>query len=143
MVWLLRHGAAEDSSGEDATRRLTEEGKRQARAAGRALATVGVELEACLTPPKLRALETARIACEPHGLEPDETPALAGGDCDPHQLAAGRGEVLLVGHEPDFSRAVQASTGARCELAKGGLAGIDGSVLLALLRPGELARIAG
>ena len=142
MVWLLRHGAAESSEGEDAARRLTEEGERQASAAGRALVALGVQLDACLTSPKLRAAQTARIACEPHGIEPEQTQALAGGDFDPHGLAAGRGEVLLVGHEPDFSRAVQASTGARCELEKGGLAAIDGSVLLALLRPAELARIA-
>ena len=143
MVWLLRHGAAEDSAGEDAARRLTAKGERQARAAGGALAALGVELDACLTSPKLRALETARIACEPHGIRPEQTRALAGGDFDPHELAAGRGEVMLVGHEPDFSRALQASTGSRCELAKGGLAAIEGSVLVALLRPAEVARIAG
>jgi len=142
MVWLLRHGVAEDSGREDAARRLTPEGERQARAAGLALATLGVALDACLTSPKLRALETARIACEPHGIEPDPARALAGGDFDPNGLAAGRGEVLLVGHEPDFSRALQAATGARCEIAKGGLAAIEDSVLLALLRPAEVARIA-
>ena len=142
MLWLLRHGAAEDSAGEDADRRLTPKGERQARAAGEALAALGVELDGCLTSPKLRAVETARIACERHAIEPQETRALAGGDFDPHQLARGRSEVLLVGHEPDFSRALQASTGARCKLAKGGMAGIDGPVLVALLRPADLERIA-
>ncbi len=143
MLWLLRHGAAEDSGGEDAARRLSEGGERQARAAGLALEALGAQLDSCLTSPKLRALETARIACEPHGVEPEETEALAGGDFDPHELAAGRGEVLLVGHEPDFSRALQATTGARCELPKGGLAAIEGPMLLALLRPSELEMIAG
>jgi phosphohistidine phosphatase SixA len=51
--------------------------------------------------------------------------------------------VLLVGHEPDFSRAVQLATGARVELKKGGLAAIDGSILSSLLRPPQLRRIAG
>ncbi len=50
---------------------------------------------------------------------------------------------LLVGHEPDLSRAVQLATGARVEMKKGGLAVIHGSVLVALMRPGALRRIAG
>jgi hypothetical protein len=50
--------------------------------------------------------------------------------------------VLLVGHEPDFSRAIETATGARAELKKGGLAAIDGRVLAALLRPAHVKRIA-
>ena len=143
MIWLLRHGEAEDEADDDASRRLTEKGRRQSERAGAALAALGVGLEACLTSPKLRSLETARLACRPFGIEPEETAALAGGDFDPAELAAGRGEVLLVGHEPDLSRAVQAATGARAEMKKGGLAAVDGSVLAALLRPAHLKRIAG
>jgi phosphohistidine phosphatase SixA len=37
MIWLLRHGDAEEAAEDDAARRLTESGKRQAEAAGRAL----------------------------------------------------------------------------------------------------------
>lgn len=143
MIWFLRHGDAEKSEGEDAARRLTEKGRRQARAAGEALGSLGIELEACLTSSKLRALETAQIACQARGIEPEETQALTGGDFDPSALVAGRGEALLVGHEPDFTRALQAATGARCELKKGGLAAIEGSVLVALFRPVDLKRIAG
>lgn len=143
MIWLLRHGAAEDSAADDAARRLTAKGERQARAAGEALAALGAEPDACLTSPKVRARDTASIACEVLGIEPEETPALAGGDFDPDELAAGRASVVLVGHEPDFSRAIQAVTGARCEIKKGGLAALEGSVLLALLRPAEVKRIAG
>jgi phosphohistidine phosphatase len=58
-------------------------------------------------------------------------------------LAAGRGDVLLVGHEPDFSRAIQLATGARVELKKGGLAAIDGGKLIVLMRPRDLRTIAG
>jgi phosphohistidine phosphatase len=50
--------------------------------------------------------------------------------------------VLLVGHEPDFSDEVARLTGARVKLRKGGLAIVDGSTLMALLRPGDLRRIA-
>jgi phosphohistidine phosphatase len=141
-IWLLRHGDAEDGGGDDAARRLTSKGEAQARAAGRALAALGVEIETCLTSPKVRALDTARLACEPLGVEPEESAALRGGAFDPHVLAAGRGETLLVGHEPDFSQAIGAATGANVELKKGGLAAIDGSVLLRLLRAPELRALA-
>ena len=143
MIWLLRHGDAEDGDGDDAARRLTSKGERQARAAGAALKILGIDLETCLTSPKVRARDTAALACEALGVEPEETDALRGGDFDPAQLAAGRGETLLVGHEPDFSRAIGAVTGARVELKKGGLAAIEGSALLRLHRPADLRAIGG
>ena len=65
MVWLLRHGEAEDGS-PDADRRLTAEGERQARSAGAALRALGVVLDACLASPKVRAADTARLACGSH-----------------------------------------------------------------------------
>jgi len=142
VIWVLRHGDAEDEGTDDASRRLTEKGEDQARAAGQALAAIGAELDACLTSPKLRAADTARLACEPLGLAVEQTEMLRGGDVDLDDLAAGRGGVLVVGHEPDLSRAVQRATGARVELKKGGLAGIERGVLLALLRPAEVAKIA-
>ena len=67
---------------------------------------------------------------------------MAGGDFDPHELAAGRGTVILVGHEPDFSRAIQLVTGGRVEMKKGGLAAIDDATLATLLRPRQIAEIA-
>jgi phosphohistidine phosphatase len=143
MVWLLRHGDAEDTAPDDASRRLTEKGEGQARAAGAALAAIGVKLDACLSSPKTRALQTAQLACEALGIEVEQSEALRGGDFDLEQLTAGRGEVLLVGHEPDFSRAIQIATGGRVELKKGGLAGLEGPILLTLLRPGQLRLIAG
>jgi phosphohistidine phosphatase len=142
MIWLLRHGEAEDGS-PDADRELTTKGERQARAAGAALKRLGVELDACLTSPKVRARDTARIACEQLGVEPVEEPALRGGPFDPDEVAEGHGDsVLLVGHEPDFSMAVHGSTGAQVRMPKGGLAGIDRGELKVLLRPRELAAIA-
>jgi phosphohistidine phosphatase len=143
VIYLLRHGDAEDGHGDDAARRLTAKGQRQARAAGLALVALGVELDACLASPKLRAAETAQLACEPLGIEPEAANELRGGAFDSLALAAGRGDVLLVGHEPDFSAEVARLTGARAKLRKGGLAIVDGSTLVALLRPRELAAIAG
>jgi len=142
VIWLLRHGDASHEAPDDASRPLTAKGERQAVAAGVALAALDAGIEACLTSPKVRALDTARIACEALGIEPEVTDALRGGDFDPAELAAGRGTILLVGHEPDFSRAIQLATGGRVEMKKGGLAAIDDSTLTALLRPGQLRRIA-
>jgi phosphohistidine phosphatase len=141
VLWLLRHGDAADGS-PDAERPLTKKGEAQSRAAGRALEAIGVKLDACLTSPKLRAADTARLACEPLGVEPHHEPKLAGGPFDAEALAAGLGDnVLLVGHDPDFSMAVHALTGAQVRMKKGGLAGVEKGELIVLLRPSEMKAI--
>ncbi|HEX7058555.1 MAG TPA: histidine phosphatase family protein [Solirubrobacterales bacterium] len=142
MICLLRHGDAEDRDGDDAARRLTAKGERQAEVAGLALARLGAEMEACLTSPKVRAADTARIACRSLGIEPEVVEELRGGPFDSLSLSASRGDVLLVGHEPDFSDEVARLTGANVKLRKGGLAIVDGSRLVVLLRPADLAAIA-
>jgi phosphohistidine phosphatase len=142
MIWLMRHAHAEEGS-PDEERPLSAKGEDQARAAGAALAVLGVELDACLTSPKVRARDTARLACESLGVEPREERALRGGPFDPTDVAAGHGEsVLLVGHDPDFSIAVHDATGAQVRMAKGGIAAIDKGELRLLLRPEALAAIA-
>ena len=143
MIYFLRHGDAEPGEGDDDARRLTPKGERQAEAAGRALAALGAEIDACLASPKVRAAETARIAARALGLEVEIREELRGGPFDSVGLTAGRGSVLLVGHEPDFSGEVGRLSGANLKLKKGGLAVVDGSTLLALLRPAELREIAG
>ncbi|HEU4980194.1 MAG TPA: histidine phosphatase family protein [Solirubrobacterales bacterium] len=143
MIWLLRHGDAEGGGGKpDAERDLTEKGERQSRDAGKALKELGVELDVCLTSPKVRAKRTAELACEAAGVPVEEDDRLAGGDFDPLEVAAGRGEVMLVGHEPDFSQAVALVTGSRVKMKKGGLAAIDDHLLHALYRPKDLKAIA-
>jgi len=143
VIYLLRHGDAEEGLGDDAARRLTLKGERQAEAAGRALAALAAKPDACLTSPKVRAADTAKLACEALDLEPETTEELRGGSFDSAALAAGRGDVLLVGHEPDFSNEAARLTGAKVKLRKGGLAIIDGGVLVALMRPKDLVAIAG
>ena len=142
MIWLLRHGDAAEGS-PDAERPLTDKGRAQSRAAGAALKAMGVELDACLTSPKVRAAETARLACEQLGdVEPQLEPKLAGGPFDADALAAGAGDdVLLVGHDPDFSAAVHSLTGAQVRMKKGGLAGVDRGELIVLMRPRELKQL--
>ena len=141
MIWLLRHGDAAQGS-PDAERPLTDKGREQARVAGRALKELEISIDACLTSPKVRAADTARIACGELGVEPQLEPQLAGGPFDAEALAAGLGEnVLLVGHDPDFSAAVHALTGAQVRMKKGGLAGVDRGELIVLMRPKELKGI--
>ena len=141
MLWLLRHAEAEDGLPDD-QRPLTERGAMQADAAGRALAVLDVHLDACLTSPKLRAVQTAERACEPLGVQVTIEPALSGEPFDVRELTAGLGDVLLVGHDPSFSMLLHDLTGAQSRMKKGGLAGISKGELVTLLRPNELSAIA-
>jgi phosphohistidine phosphatase len=153
QLWLLRHGEAEPHDARpDAERRLTDRGRDQARAAGRALAAMKVEIHLAFTSPRVRARDTALLACEALGVEPADHEPLSGGfDADDAlglMAAAGADQrVLVVGHEPDFSQVVHDLTGARVDLKKGGIAAVrlDGTrgELIALLRPRELDRIRG
>jgi len=143
VIWLVRHAEAEDGS-PDAQRRLTDKGERQSRTAGEALARLGVEPGACVTSPKVRARDTARLVCEALSLEPVEDERLSGGPFDANVLAAEHGEeVMLVGHDPDFSLAVHRMTGAQVRLPKSSVVGIDRGELKVLLRPCDLRAIAG
>jgi phosphohistidine phosphatase len=141
VIWFLRHGAAEQGE-PDSERRLTPKGEQQSRDAGVALAVLGVEFDVCLASPKVRARDTALLACEALGCEVRIEERLAGGNFDPLELAAGLDEVLLVGHEPDFSTAIGDLTGGRVDLKKGGLAAVDEHELIVLMRPRETRAIA-
>jgi phosphohistidine phosphatase len=142
VIWLLRHAEAEDGS-PDSERPLTANGREQALAAGQAMARMGVRVERCVTSPKVRARETAELACRALGLEAEVDRRLEGGPFDARELAGESDDVLLVGHDPDFSLAVNHLTGAQVRLKKGGLAGEDRGELKLLLRPAELALLAG
>jgi phosphohistidine phosphatase len=153
QLWLLRHGEAEphDARSDD-ERVLTERGEEQARSAGRALAALELTFQAVYTSPKVRARDTALLACEALGEEPIVTPVLAEGFdvADARDLLLGvepDGRILVVGHNPDFAQVVHDLTGARVDFKKGGVAGVrlEGTQgeLIALLRPRELERITG
>ncbi len=142
MLWLLRHAEAADGEPDD-QRPLTERGVRQAEAAGAALARLGVSIDVCLSSPKRRALQTAQLVCERLGAELRTDRALAGEPSDADGLTAGLGDVLLVGHDPSFSLLLHDLTGTQARMKKGGVAGISKGELVVLLRPSELAAIAG
>jgi len=141
MLWLLRHADAAAGS-PDELRPLTELGRTQARTAGTALARLGVPIELCLTSPKLRARQTAELACEPLGIEIIETNELTGEPFDAERIAAGIEHALLVGHDPAISLALHDLTGAQARMRKGGLAGVEQGELVVLMTPSELQAIA-
>jgi len=152
QLWLLRHGeAVPHDSKPDADRELTPRGERQAAAAGAALARLGLEFAQCCASPKVRARDTARLACEALNVEPSEVGSLASGFDAADALGLFDGldadaRVLVVGHDPDFSRIVHDLTGARVDFKKGGVAAIRverrRGTLIALLRPRELESLA-
>jgi phosphohistidine phosphatase len=157
QLWVLRHAEAEPhGTRSDVQRRLTARGEQQARAAGIALTRIDVDFDAVLFSPKVRARQTAELAAadwqdaQRELLRPH--PPLAGGfgaqaALDALSMIDADGRLLLVGHEPDLSRTVGDLTGGRVDLKKGGLAvvrleGVGGQLVI-LLRPRELALIAG
>jgi phosphohistidine phosphatase len=157
QLWLLRHAEAEPhGTRADAQRRLTARGRRQARTAGLALTQMGASFELIMFSPKVRAAETAKLAAEgwsdrARSRMAEHAPLAGGFDArQALEASAGTGEdgrLLLVGHEPDLSRIVGEITGGRIDMKKGGVAAVrleaGGGELVALLRPRELALIAG
>jgi phosphohistidine phosphatase len=141
MLWLLRHAEAVDGI-PDESRELTERGVRQATDAGQALRVIGAEIDVCLTSPKVRARQTAELACAVLGVEVETEQRLAGQPVDVEDLIAGRGNVLLVGHDPSFTLLVHDLTGAQARMKKGGVAAIAKGELITLLRPTDLSAIA-
>ncbi len=136
-IYLLRHGIAEDraSSGRDADRRLTEEGREKLRKVLDRGHAAGVRPSLILTSPYRRALETAEIAAHELGYEGHilRTPSLIPGAA-PHQVwdeIRSRPEeeaILLAGHEPLFSATVAFLLGSTREMVqfrKGALVRID------------------
>lgn len=151
QLWFLRHGEAEPhDSRPDPERRLTPRGEVQSRSAGLALAALELNFQLVVTSPRVRALDTARLACEALGVEPIVDESLSSGfDVeDALELAHAAGDdkrLLFVGHNPDLVEVVADLTGASIELKKGGVAAVRrhgrrGEVVV-VLRPRELDRI--
>jgi phosphohistidine phosphatase len=136
-IYLLRHGIAEShsSSGRDADRRLTDEGRRKLRAVLACAQAAGVSPSVIVTSPYRRALETAEIAARELGYEgklvrtealiPEGTPQGLWQELREHRHEP---SVLVAGHEPLFSSAVAYLLGSTREMVhfrKGALARID------------------
>ncbi len=110
-----------------------------------------MEFDACYTSPKLRALDTARLACQALSIEPQVVDVLADGfeRDNALELLLAHGDearVLVVGHDPSFTQVVHDLTGATVDFKKGGVAAMRATrangELLVLLRPRELESLA-
>jgi phosphohistidine phosphatase len=107
---IVRHAEAAPGS-PDELRSLTPEGRERARELGRRLRKQGVRPDAIVSSPLLRARETAQ-ALDLGEPEVDERLAPGATPFDVRDAALGRGAlVLVVGHQPDCSRAVAVLTG--------------------------------
>ena len=112
-LFIVRHAEATQGQPDD-LRPLTEAGRDAARSLGKQLAADGVQPDAVLTSPLLRARETAAEIARAVGVEsePDERLAPGATPDDVRAAAAGRGNtVLVVGHQPDCGRAAAALGG--------------------------------
>jgi phosphohistidine phosphatase len=156
-IYFLRHGdagAAEGWKGSDAERPLSKEGAARMEKEAAAIARLRPTLDMILTSPLVRARQTAEIVARKLRLtqalivEERLAPGFAAADLKRILKArrASRG-LLLVGHEPDFSRVISACIGGgSVECRKGSLIRVDmddpaslSGVLVWLLPPGALA----
>jgi phosphohistidine phosphatase len=134
QLYFLRHGLADWPNWDpahDAERPLTDEGVEKMKAEAKAIKRLGVELDAILSSPLARARQTAAPVAERLGLNVVEEAALTPGfDVKRLQTVLKRHTdaraLMLVGHEPDFSRTIgQLIGGGRVAMKKGGLARVD------------------
>lgn len=130
-LYLLRHGEAnwENWTKPDDDRPLTKRGRKEMEAVAGSFKDIKVRPHTILTSPLPRAYETAEIAAEGLEMEFTTVPSLAPG-FDAGKLKAllaqyGDRDLMLVGHEPDFSNVIAALTGSNVKLAKAGLARVD------------------
>ena len=127
-LYLVRH--AEAAPGEpDELRSLTPEGRAQARSLGERLRADGVQPDAIVTSPLLRARETGDEVARSLRVEPEPDERLApGADAEGVRAALeGRGEnVIAIGHQPDCGRiAAELTGGPEPAFPAGGLVVIE------------------
>jgi phosphohistidine phosphatase len=134
ILYLLRHGkAGQPRAHDDDARDLTERGVSALRAAASLWRRLDVRPDVVVSSPLSRALHTAVLFVEGVGL-PDQPltddrlrPGAAWSDLAEVVAEHPRAErIMLVGHDPDLSSAVEELTGAAAiRLRKGGLAAVE------------------
>lgn len=144
-LYMLRHGEAGHAvSGTDDSRRpLTEQGIEKLGRQAHKMVKWKIRFDRILSSPYTRAFQTAEIVGKAFDLKVQPDPRLRSGAFNLSQLAAlladhdSRQNLLVVGHEPDFSTVLgQLIGGGRISFVKGGFACVE---LYSLLPPaGEL-----
>ena len=131
QLYFLRHGKADwpDWDKADDERPLTKSGRKETHEVGEFLARMGVKPDVILTSPLPRAAQTADIAGEHLKARCREEKLLAPGFGVIELTRVLRkypGEsLMLVGHEPDFTKTIAALTGGSLKLSKAGVALVD------------------
>jgi phosphohistidine phosphatase len=130
-LYFLRHGEADwpDWKKSDDERPLTKRGKKEMHEVAAFLVRLKVRPDLILTSPLPRAAQTAEIAAEHLNVKCREEQRLAPGFgaaeleqiMNKHPVPS----LMIVGHEPDFTRTIAALTGASLKLSKGGVALVD------------------
>ncbi|MEY2504935.1 MAG: phosphohistidine phosphatase [Verrucomicrobiota bacterium] len=135
-LYLLRHGKADwpNWNKPDDERPLTEEGKIQVAAVARRLARLEIE-PAIFTSPLPRASQTADIAGQHLNqkvrVDPLLRPGFDAGKLKKLLKDFSGDSLMIVGHEPDFTRTIFQLTGGQTRLSKAGVA-------LVQLEPGSM-----
>jgi len=130
-LYFLRHGDADwpNWKKSDDERPLTKRGKKEMHQIGAFLVRLKVRPDLILTSPLPRAAQTAEIAAEHLELKCREDRRLAPGFGLPElEELIGKQSVeslMVVGHEPDFTKTISALTGASLKLSKAGVALVD------------------
>jgi phosphohistidine phosphatase len=131
LIYFLRHGEADwpDWKRSDDERPLTEKGKNEMHQVGAFLANLSVKPDVVLTSLLPRASQTAEIAAQYVDAKCVEDKLLAPGfgRSELKKLLKKRSyeSLMVVGHEPDFSKTIGKLTGARIKLSKAGIALVE------------------
>ena len=135
ILYFLRHGLAGSGSlwqGDDSLRPLTKQGIKNLVTSADLFAELKLAPDLIITSPLTRAFQTADIVAHRlklvEQLVQDERLAPGFGIEDLIGVLADHLDVenlMLVGHEPDFSITIGALTGGRVVCKKGGLARVD------------------
>ncbi len=131
ILYFFRHGEADwpDWKKPDDERPLTQAGQKEVRRVAKFLRDLKVKPDVILTSPLPRAYQTAELIAKKIERRVETEPRLKKG-FDVKKLERlmekypGE-ELMIVGHEPDFSAVLQELTGARVKLAKSGVARVD------------------
>lgn len=130
-LYFFRHAIAHDQDDRtpDEGRELTEEGVARTKRAAQLLKALGVSPDILYTSPLKRAHQTANILGRGLGVDVVVQAELAPGfgitALEVLTRNLNNEEILLVGHEPDFSSTISSLTGGRVIMKRGGLARIE------------------
>ena len=129
-LYLLRHGKADwpNWNQPDDERPLTEEGRKEVATVAKLLSRMGI-IPVILTSPLPRASQTAEIAGKHLHAKVQVEPLLRPG-FDLERLGKllrnfPGDSLMVVGHEPDFTRTIRQITGGNTKMPKAGVAFIE------------------